>query len=222
MPKLSKTSNSLSYSDGHTNITLSKNSITLNIDYKKEILEVSGKDILTGYVNTIHLYGNIKYSGIEEYTGQKDPEAPKGTSQNFQELTTFIKQFAYYTHESPDSITASCVLDNHTGKFAVSSDSKKGSILFDANSIQIIDKALVITLSQSTKFRKVLGAHVSLNKPIGSYMVSGHYDKGFYITFYNQTVSEVSKGNYNLSIEVLDPRTISEEVELSVTLILVP
>lgn len=222
MPQLSRTNNSLSYLDGHTNINFSKNSITLDINYKKEIIEIRGKDILTGKEQAIHLYGNIRYRGIEEAVGQKDPEAPKGTSSNFQELTTFIKQFTYYTHESPDSVIASCILDNRSGKFSVSSNPIKGSVMFDAKSVQILGKSIVVSLSESTKFRKILGLHTTINSGLGAYIARGHYDKGFYITLYKQRVVNYEEGEYNIEFEILDPKEILDNIEISATLILVP
>ena len=90
---LNTTNNILTFANGFREIKLVKNSIAYEIQYNKEIIEVRG--LTTDYQEEyFHLYGEVSYQGLSSVSGQTDPNAPAGTSQNFQELVLFIKAFA--------------------------------------------------------------------------------------------------------------------------------
>lgn len=90
--KLSTNENILTFSNGFRKIELVKNSIAYGIIYQLEVIEVRG--VTVDYEEeTFHLYGTVAYQGLDAYTGMTDPNAPSGTSQNFQELVLFIKEF---------------------------------------------------------------------------------------------------------------------------------
>lgn len=77
--------------DGVTQVTLLTTSTTYTINYGFEHIIVSGFDPEYNREDEIVLYGKFTYTGIDEFIGSVDPDAPEGTSQNFRDLVIATK-----------------------------------------------------------------------------------------------------------------------------------
>lgn len=77
--------------DGVTEVTLLTVSTTYKIDYTKEQIIVEGVDPEFRRVDEFTLYGAFEYTGIDEFNGSVDINAPVGTSANFQKLVVACK-----------------------------------------------------------------------------------------------------------------------------------
>lgn len=109
---LEHTDNSLIFKNDFKTIELIKNSIAYLINYSLEIIEVSG--VTRSYTeDKFFLYGSLIYYGVSEFSGQTDPDAPNGTSQNFQELVLFIKNFVDVSNPTGEAVET--ILDQHIG-----------------------------------------------------------------------------------------------------------
>lgn len=186
MNSLSTTPYSITFTSNHQNITLIKNSIALEKDYRKEVLEVRGRDVNL-FEQVFHLYGSVTYAGLEGVSGATDSNAPSGTSQNFQELVYFMEDFVY-SEGVTDYIVASAIIKNTGAGTFVLDSGTAGSTLFDPDSLQIVDGVIQISLKEGVTFRKIAGVFSQLNK--ANY--PGYYCESNYDTSFNLKIKSVN------------------------------
>ena len=63
---------------------------TYKVDYKNEILTIWGLNTEFN-ADVANLYGYITYTGLEDYVGSVDDEAPEGTTANFQAIVVAVR-----------------------------------------------------------------------------------------------------------------------------------
>lgn len=102
--------------DSITEVTLLTVSCTFDVNYETETIVVKGFDPFYSRMDEFNLYGIFDYAGIDEFNGSTDPDAPQGTSANFQKLVVATKA-------NIDSIFADSVL-NSTDDLAEGSTNK--------------------------------------------------------------------------------------------------